>query len=217
MNRTIFSCFAISLILLCTGCEKDGKDDAELLIENPTEETRRWLAEFPDYAEDDFTAEIWRRKDPMGFIDRWKERGLEIEEVEESLNKILQSKNVPTRSIYAAGHLRLSKCRSSVLRHIGAEDYRVRLAVVQCLGRIGDKTTLSKLREVLKSDVNHNVRANAIVAIQNLGDANCIEYLNDALEDESDFVSGIAAAAIEKLQDKSKEEASPKGDGNNRR
>lgn len=79
------------------------------------------------------------------------------------------------------------------------ENSLLRTEAVSSLGLLGDKTAVQSICETLTKDSDHNVRANACVALGKLGDLRAKPFLERALKDKNDFVAALAKEALDRL------------------
>jgi hypothetical protein len=132
----------------------------------------------------------------------WLRSGREIEGVETTLRRLLESRDPrtdPAQVCYALGWVGGKESLQELLPALRDDDPRVRTEAAASLGRLGDPGGVEPLCGTLARDVDSNVRANACVALGLIGDRRSAPYLRGAENDKSEFVAGLAREALTRL------------------
>jgi hypothetical protein len=110
----------------------------------------------------------------------------------------------PENRVQAAtflGQLQAAEATAPLLRLLDANDSSVRFAASRALGWIGSDQARPRLRELVAEDGDDGVRAEAVVALGEIGCADDLEFLLPLLVDPSLRVRGGTAIALGRLGD----------------
>ena len=144
------------------------------------------------------------RIDKEIIVEEWLKEGKDIPHISKSLNNLFYQKN-PSIDMalvaYSLGFLGDSKSIPLLIYSLKNGDDRLRIESAAALGHLKDKRAIKELCEKAIGDVDHNVRANCVVALEEIGDPRVLPCLQKALNDKDDFVSGLAKEAIDKIEE----------------
>jgi len=134
--------------------------------------------------------------------DDWLREGKRIRGVKPVLIKLLNSRDRrtdPAQVAHALGRLGDKSSVPPLVNALRDEDMWVRTEAAASLGRIGDPAAVDALCRVATEDDDHNVRANAVLALGSFQGAKVREYLERALRDKHGFVRKLAARSLRKV------------------
>lgn len=162
------------------------------------EKVKVWLMKAPF---DDPT----RARDPNFSYEDWFDEGRTLPQSVEILIELLEKEDLQEpsgdgmRTAYALGWIgdKRKPAIDALLRGLGSKDVAFRVEAVAALGRLGDKSVLPNLEQLLsdeKEDVN--VRANACISIGRLGVPSSETLLRDMLNDSDPFLVQCAEEAL---------------------
>ena len=134
--------------------------------------------------------------------EKWMQQGQQIPHIRESLQTLLKQRapdvELPTVA-YALGEFGNQHSVPVLIDALGSEDDLLRLEAAVALGSLRAAEAVEALCEILNNDEYANVRANAAVALRQIGDCRARFALERALNDPDEFVSRLAARALAQL------------------
>jgi HEAT repeat protein len=131
--------------------------------------------------------------------EEWLAEGARMERVETILCELLRTQEEEVDLAQVACALGYLGDRTSVpvlVTVLDSIDSSLRVEAAASLGRLKDPSALAALGERALRDPDLNVRANAVVAIGEIGGPQAEAYLKASLEDEEEFVVSLAREAL---------------------
>lgn len=169
------------------------RDQVDQAVE---QRTREWLAR-NSYAAN------WSRhvKRPVEDWESWIEDGKKIPGVEAVLRAFLKDHDASVelpQVVRCLGEIGTHDSIPALIACLDDGSMHVRLQAALALGKLQDERALKSLGSRLVVEVDHNVRANIVVALAKYSGPEAGRYLSVATKDESEFVAAIAKAVMTK-------------------
>jgi hypothetical protein len=137
---------------------------------------------------------------PTMDMKQWIEEGKQIPNIEPALRSliVMQDTRVELPLVaLALGRFGNSDSVPALIDCFASQSIHLRIQSAVALGKIGDHRAIGSLGKITVSDLDSNVRANAVSALAFIGGEESLPYIESATRDSEKFVAESAEDALE--------------------
>lgn len=211
LRRVELKWLLIIVIGLVGGCQRKGSSSDQQA--EKMNKARKWLSEMPAASWISSRvppgAESKWLQEQVELMDQWFQQGSALPELEISLRRMLEVEKDHDVRAKVVGTLGMLQDKQSVALLIEilkseSEDWSTRAWAGTALHMIGDPAAIDALGGVLH-DPNANLRAAVCQSLAGFTGAKVEGYLQEALQDEADFVRSSAESSLKEVMSRKEE------------